>query len=479
MVRLPNDGIVGGKSALISTCILLLVTGCGKPNLPQPLPPAVEAGKIGMERGDAAASDEIDGLLSRLRSDEVAIRELAKKDLRKLNEARTQFSLPQGMRLLKAATQTYPKDGDGEDIPSQLLELVEEAPRPEFIPLILESFERYGELAKSRAQSLLLKLETPAGDAAFMKLVRNHAREGRIPYLVTTSLNHKPRNPDIFFPELLEYASLPQLSSNIYQLCLSFCEAKLLTPDALAPFADQLLTNYRTLARHLVPAQGSKGIGWMWEDTYSEKRFEAGLLLDLMGYFPPGAVEADLRDGVKYRDPHLKCFALLSLLQLKRKVSANDVAEVAASAEMRNALYDRLKPMNELELYPAKYSTQAAFAESDMVHWLIYPTELARVPDEIELMKVVPIDTGLKDGIYDYYLFRFRTHEPHWAAKNGWMAGVSGPFARKDAPTTLALGETFSTFSKWDSKMPEELVGDIRALIDQWREYHLHKSKSK
>jgi hypothetical protein len=430
-----------------------------------------------MERSDTLASDEIDGLLSRLRSDQLAIRNQAKKELKELTEARAQFSLAQAMQLLKAASQTYPKDADGEDISSQLLELVEETPRPEFIPLLLESFERYGERGKSRAQSLLLKMETRAGDAAFMKVVRSHAREGRIPYLVTASLNSKPRNPDIFFPELLKYASVQRLSSSIYQLCLSFCEAKLLTHDALAPFADQLLTDYRALARHLVPAQGSKGIAWMWEDTYSEGRFEAGLLLDLMGYFPPGAVEADLRDGLKYRDPHLKCFALVSLLRLKRKVSANDVADVAANAEMRNALYDRLKHMNELELYPAKYRTQAAFAESDMVHWLVYPTELGRVPDEIELMKVVPIDTGLKDGIYDYYLFRFRTHEPHWAAKNGWMAGVSGPFARKDAPTTLALGETFSTFSKWDSKAPEELVGDDRALIDQWREYHLHKSK--
>ena len=108
-----------------------------------------------------------------------------------------------------------------------------------------------------------------------------------------------------------------------------------------------------------------------------------------------------------------------------------------------------------------------------MVNWLVYPTELGRVPDEIELMKVVPIDTGLAGGIYDYYLFRFRTLEPHWAAKNGWIAGVSGPFHRQASPTVHALGHTFSTFTKWEAMHPDDHVGDISELKKSWREYHL------
>jgi hypothetical protein len=82
------------------------------------------------------------------------------------------------------------------------------------------------------------------------------------------------------------------------------------------------------------------------------------------------------------------------------------------------------------------------------------------------------VATGLPRGIYDYFLFRFRTHPPHWAAKDGWMAGVSGPFRRSDQPTTEALGETFSSFDPWDSKKPEQHVGNIRDLMKRWREYH-------
>jgi hypothetical protein len=112
-----------------------------------------------------------------------------------------------------------------------------------------------------------------------------------------------------------------------------------------------------------------------------------------------------------------------------------------------------------------------------MVNWLVYPTELNRLPDEIELMKVVAVDTGMPGGIYDYYLFRFRTKEPHWAAKDGWMAGVSGPYLRNDQPTMESLGETFSTFTKWEAKTPDEHVGDTRELMKRWREYHSKKKK--
>jgi hypothetical protein len=213
----------------------------------------------------------------------------------------------------------------------------------------------------------------------------------------------------------------------------------------------------------------------MWEDAYEESRHDAALLLDLLGHFPGDRVEKMLRDALAYKDPRLKHFAVVSLLRLGMPVEKKHVEDVARHAEMRNWLYTDLKRLGKSSLFPETYRTQKAFAEADMVNWLVYPTELNRVPDEIELMKVVPVDTGLPGGIYDYYLFRFRTKEPHWAAKDGWIAGVSGPFLRKDQPTTDSLGDTFSSFAKWDSKTPDEHVGDIRKLMERWREYHLKK----
>jgi hypothetical protein len=120
-------------------------------------------------------------------------------------------------------------------------------------------------------------------------------------------------------------------------------------------------------------------------------------------------------------------------------------------------------------LFPAKWATQKALAESDMVRWLTFPTELGRAPDEIELMKVVSKNFGPPDGVLEWYLFRFRTNPPHWSAKDGWMSGVAGPFKKSESPSTTAYGDTFSTFTRWDSLTPEQHVEDVRKLLADWR----------
>ena len=125
--------------------------------------------------------------------------------------------------------------------------------------------------------------------------------------------------------------------------------------------------------------------------------------------------------------------------------------------------------MGRETLFPLAFRTQEAFAESEMVNWLIFPTELGRAPDKIELEAIVPRDTP--SGAVQYYVFRFRTLPPHWAAKDGWLAGGAGPFLTKDGPTTEGGGDTFSTFTRWESKTTEEHARELTGVIGDWRRH--------
>ena len=242
--------------------------------------------------------------------------------------------------------------------------------------------------------------------------------------------------------------------------------------------AEPAIDTYRKERKVLEAAQQPMGIAWMWADSYSDSREIGTLLLDLFGYLPvDGEVENELHHALSFRDPKLKYYAALSLLRLKTAIKPEVLDEIAASSEVRIELFAKLKKMGALDLFPVKYRNQAALAESDMVRWLTFPTELGRVPDEIELMKVISADTETDDGIIDYFVFRFRTHEPHWSAKDGWMAGVSGPFLRKNEPTENALGETFSRFERWGKKTAEEHVGDTSETIKKWREHHAKRNQ--
>ena len=79
---------------------------------------------------------------------------------------------------------------------------------------------------------------------------------------------------------------------------------------------------------------------------------------------------------------------------------------------------------------------------------------------------------GTGDDEVEVYLFRFRTVPPHWSADDGWMAGVAGPYLKRETPSPEAHGGTFSQFTPWDSKTPEEHVHDIQELLIEWGTAH-------
>ncbi len=377
----------------------------------------------------------------------------------------------EGRAALRAATRQFPGRQPLFDPAADLVWAAAAQPRPEYIPLIVELYPQYGDEAKDAALNLLARLPDREAAVAYMEIVRKHGPTGEVPELATFPLESEPRHADVFFPELLEYAANPALAPDVYRLALAYCEAGLLRTATLLPFTPAVLEAYARHKGRLLPAQRPEGIAWMWEDDYVEARWDAEVLLGLLGYFPAPEVVAELREALGYQDPQLKYHAVASLLRLGEEVGAAHITDVAASAATRNRLYDYLQERDQLALFPPDFRTQEAFAESNMVGWLTYPTELGRAPDEIELMDVVAVDIGPPHGILDYYVFRFRTYPPHWMAEDGWLAGVAGPFLRKDAPSTTAYGETFSTFEPWDSATPEEHVGEIHDIIARWHEH--------
>lgn len=417
-------------------------------------------------------------IVQQLDSINEASRESAADDLEKF--AKQGMSVEEGTLALRSAARTFPlRRYEFQNSSVDLIRAAAQNPRSEYIPIVAELFPKYGDKARQEALVLLSEIESREAAVAFMRILREHEKEGRIPELPTyrlRSLRSKPRHPEVFFPELFKYTGNPKLAPSIYELCLAYCEARLLSPSLLVPYTGQLLQAFGKYRDRLSSAQRPAGVEWMWEEDYQIAREEAGVLLDLIGYSPASEkVEATLREALRYADPKLRLFAALSLLRLGKEVSPSDIAEIAASAEVRNTLYTELGQLGMRDLFPRELRTGEAFAESAMVRWLAFPTELNRVPDDIELMKIVSFNAGPEDGILDYYVFRFRTHPPHWGAKNGWMAGVAGPSLRKEEPSPDGFWDTFSSFEAWEGKAPEEHVGGVLETLEKWHSHQEQK----
>lgn len=140
-----------------------------------------------------------------------------------------------------------------------------------------------------------------------------------------------------------------------------------------------------------------------------------------------------------------------------------DLERFARDRATRRVLYDALDHHGKLGLFPPEYLTPEAMAEADLVAWLVHPNELAAPPDEIELMASLPAPGSAFAG-QRYFVFRYRTRPPHWAAADGWLAGVAGPYPREATFASGAPG-TFSRFESYDSRTPEDHVRVTHELV--------------
>jgi diadenosine tetraphosphatase ApaH/serine/threonine PP2A family protein phosphatase len=133
----------------------------------------------------------------------------------------------------------------------------------------------------------------------------------------------------------------------------------------------------------------------------------------------------------------------------------------AADRGTRKVLYEALVHHEKQSLFPAAHLTQESMAEADLAAWLNHPNELGALPDEIELMATLP---SPGDETRRYFVFRFRMNDPHWAAKDGWLAGVAGPYPAA-GPVEVSGAGTFSRFQPWESQTPEEHLRAVHELV--------------
>ena len=145
---------------------------------------------------------------------------------------------------------------------------------------------------------------------------------------------------------------------------------------------------------------------------------------------------------------------LCEKLESGQGVDPQDVLPFAENIATRGITFQLLSSHDKKDLFPKDYYTLIKGAESHLANWLEFPTELDACPDEMEHIKRVSFD--LQGNDVHYEVFKYRVNEPHWAAKDGWMLGVVGPYFDDSEPYSHA-GATFSRVSSTVDKItPEE-----------------------
>lgn len=150
-----------------------------------------------------------------------------------------------------------------------------------------------------------------------------------------------------------------------------------------------------------------------------------------------------------------QCEPILRALAAGRPVAAKEIDAIAAQPAPRATLYRALCAAGKQNLFPAAWKSLDKIAESDMVVWLLHPNELGAIPDEIELMKTIERTGDIPPETSRFFIFRYRMHPPHWAAGEGWLAGVAGPYGLHEDPMAPPAC-VFSRFEAFDAFSPEQ-----------------------
>ena len=166
--------------------------------------------------------------------------------------------------------------------------------------------------------------------------------------------------------------------------------------------------------------------------------------------------EIDAFDDNKNADVFIVKYKCINGLEVSNK----KLKSLEQNDEVLCRLYSILERLGFNEKYLSDV-TQESIAKSNMINWLMYPTELGSVPDKIEL---------LGEFIYNNtkcYAFKF---SKEGFKVEGDLLGVSGGFPL-DKVSSISTGYTFSKFEKVEENWQKQAEELVNFIIDYWKKY--------
>ncbi|MCA0455562.1 MAG: hypothetical protein LCI00_16425 [Chloroflexi bacterium] len=324
-----------------------------------------------------------------------------------------------------------------------------------------EEFPRLNDEEKIKVFSQLAQIRGTEGATAIMDLLRLYANTGTLPESIIWSLGTFPEHADIYFPELLNYATIPKFGDRIYALCVLYISCKWLPPDKLAFHFVAMMSHYRSIKDQLKKS-----------DNHYENYMPIYYLLEIFGYFPKPEVEAELYEALdRYTEVGLKYRAIYSLWRLGKRVDDKYIVELIADDSIRGSIYWHLQERGELHLFPEQYRTAESFARARLVS---YFETMDYSIYELEFTGILPIESSNADNSGDYYIYRVLTDFVQGDDKY-WVTGWAGPvpsdfdYVNVKNPQKLFSRTGFSD-DHWDS------ISARRLVTEHLNRYHKGKS---
>lgn len=171
------------------------------------------------------------------------------------------------------------------------------------------------------------------------------------------------------------------------------------------------------------------------------------------------------RQSRELAETKLRIFeGLIRKLEGNESILIEDIEVLAENPSTRHALFGILQRFGRMDAFPTEYFTLEKSAESFLVNWLEFPTELNSSPDQIQFFTKITLLE--KDESIEYYVYKYRKNPPPQGLPQDWMLAVVGPFTATSKPYDIPL-RIFSRFN---------VLGTVSAYEEaRWVHEHIRR----
>lgn len=179
------------------------------------------------------------------------------------------------------------------------------------------------------------------------------------------------------------------------------------------------------------------------------------IMSDICKHFANDRIISLVYEVLKLGYGNVNYYAAETLLSVGKDVPAEVIHSLAEDLGYADLTFAMLKKFGKQELFPKEYSTPEYLAKSDLVHWLMYPTELGKMPDEIEY--IGKITYAFKKEVYHVFKYRSDSDNLGDDLKNKWLIGWSsddgGTFSNFDEYALFEKGSVDATLKNIKKKI--------------------------
>lgn len=410
--------------------------------------------------------DQISRILRGLRSSNAKRQERAYKKIWDLD-----ITPENGVRLIEAAAETFPNGGLVEGyqrINRDLIRFLWNEPHEEFVDAIERVYDRLADKEEAREQALrlLAEIESENSLRALVRLLKRPSSQSVdisftfVPLVGSLFVpNQEPLPAGVaMFPELFDLLDREAFQEELYRVITSYARAGRIALSDDPEFVSRCLSQSRQAIAQLAAALQQTSLSRTENEQAMRSAEQLEMLLKLLKFVDSPETEDVFRQTVELDFPSLQIEAATGLIARDQTVEPAFFEEFVQVPHRRARLWDALRKIDRLDVFPESYRNQPALAEAEMVKWLTFLTEMGRPPEQIELLKVHEHDDPDMGRVQNFF-FKFR----HAHFDDGkWFVGVAGPYA-VNAPPTMHADGTFSQFEELEKR---DLDSHIRAYLE-------------